>query len=120
MLDVTRQPDNNILYVAYKGKITDDDYEKVLIPALEAALKDYDKIRLLVQMGEDFAGMEGEAAWDDTKVGLQHFTHFEKIAVVTDVNWVRGSIKVFGFLAPGEVRLFGNSELDQAKGWITQ
>ena len=54
MLDVTRQPDNNILYVAYKGKITDDDYEKVLIPALEAALKDYDKIRLLVQMGEDF------------------------------------------------------------------
>ncbi|MCP4168360.1 MAG: STAS/SEC14 domain-containing protein [Chloroflexi bacterium] len=103
-----------------KGKITDDDYEDVLIPAMEATLREFEKIRLLIHMGEAYDGIEGEAIWNDTKVGMKHFTHFEKTAIVSDVTWIRRSIKVFGFLVPGEVKLFANADLAQAKSWVVE
>ncbi len=75
MFDLTQHPNSNILYITLKGKITDDDYEDVLIPAMEATLREFEKIRLLIHMGEAYDGIEGEAIWDDTKVGMKHFTH---------------------------------------------
>ena len=118
MYDLEKIPDSNVLIVTAKGKITDDDYEDVLIPAMESTLENYDKVRILIHFGDDYEGIEGDAMWEDTKVGLKHFTSFEKCAVVSDVKWLRRSIKTFGFLIPGEVKLFHNEELDDAKTWV--
>jgi hypothetical protein len=120
MYELEKVPDTNILLVTAKGKITDDDYEDVLIPAIESTLQKFDKVRILVQLGEEYDGFEAEAMWDDTKVGLKNFTHFEKCAIVSDLKWLRRSIKAFGFLIPGEVKLFSNEELAAATGWIKQ
>ena len=75
---------------------------------------------MLYHLGPTFTGYKAEAMWDDAKVGLQHLTHFEKIAVVTDVEWIIRLVKAAGFLIPGEVRLFANSELRVAQEWIGQ
>ena len=120
MYELEKVPDTNVLLLTAKGKITDDDYEDVLIPALDSTLEKYDKVRILVHFGEDYEGIEGDAVWDDTKVGLKHFTHFEKCAIVSDVKWLRRSIKAFGFLIPGEVKLFHNEELTAATDWVKQ
>ena len=69
-------------------------------------------------LGEEYDGFEGDAMWEDAKIGMKNLTHYEKIGVVTDVKWVRRSIKAFGFLMPGEVKLFNNEELADAKAWI--
>jgi hypothetical protein len=120
VIELKQSSDNNILYATVHGKLTDDDYEDVLVPAIENKLKAYDKIRILVHMGDDFDSVEGEAAWEDAKVGLKHFTSFERTAIVSDRKWIRRSIKVFGFLVPGEVRLFSNDQLAEAEEWIAQ
>jgi hypothetical protein len=49
---------------------------------------------------------------------MEHIRHWERIAIVTDVDWIGNSIKVFGFLIPGEVRLFALAQADQARAWI--
>jgi hypothetical protein len=118
MIDLQQIPDSNIIIATANGKISGDDYESVLIPAIEGALKEYEKLRLLYVLGEEYDGYKGEALWDDTKIGLKEFTHFEKIGVVSDKKWIRRSIKAFGFLIPGEVKLFKNDELGEAKTWI--
>ena len=38
MFELNQEPDSNILFVTVKGDITGDDYEDVLIPAMEATL----------------------------------------------------------------------------------
>jgi hypothetical protein len=118
MIDLRQAPDSNILIVTAQGKITGDDYENTLVPAIRATLEQYDKLRFLYILGEDYDSFEGEALWDDAKVGLKELTHFEKIGLVSDKTWVRRSIKVFGFLIPGEVRYFSNDQLAEAKAWI--
>ena len=118
MIELMQDVPKNVVAFSAKGKVTGDDYENVIIPAVESKLKDYDKIRLLYQIGPEYTGYEAEAMWDDAKVGMKHLTHFEKIAIVTDDKWMIRAVKAFGFMIPGEVQLFGNDQLDEAKAWI--
>jgi len=37
---------------------------------------------------------------------MEHVTRREKIAVVTDKEWLRHSVDIFGYLIPGEIRAF--------------
>ena len=120
MIELEQVPDSNIIMLTAKGEVTGDDYESTLVPAIEAGLEQYDKLRLLYVLGEEYEGFDREAMWDDTRVGMSHLRSFEKIGVVSDQKWLRGSIKAFGFLMPGEVKLFHNSELAEAKQWIME
>ena len=115
---LTGLPDNVIGFSAH-GKVTSDDYEAHIVPAVEAALQQHDKVRLLYQLGDDFDGFEAGALWEDAKVGLTHLAAWERIAMVTDVDWLRSVTKAFGFAMPGEVRVFGNAEIDAARDWLT-
>ena len=120
MIELKQIPDTNIIIVTAKSKITGDDYENILVPAVETTLKQYDKLRLLYILGEEFDGFDGKAMWDDTKIGMKDLTHFEKIGVVSDKKWIRRSIKTFGFLIPGEVKLFSNKKSAEAEAWIAE
>jgi len=118
MVELEQPANSNVIIVNATGKITDDDYEDTLVPAIEAKLKEYDKIRLLYLLGEAYGGFEADAMWEDTKIGMKHLTDYEKIGLVTDEKWIRRSVKAFGFLMPGEVKLFSNDQLEEAKMWI--
>ena len=101
-----------------KGQITKQDYETVLIPSVEEALKQPGKLRLYYQIGPDFSGMEAGALWEDFKIGVEHRLRWERIAVVTDVAWIRMTIRAFAFLIPAPTKFFGVSEEEQARQWI--
>jgi hypothetical protein len=110
----------NVLGFRASGHVTRQDYETVVDPAVEAAFKDQQAVRLYYQLDSDFEGASPGAMWQDFRVGMEHIRHWERIAVVTDVDWIGNSIKVFGFLIPGEVRLFPLAQTDQAKAWIVE
>ncbi len=42
------------------------------------------------------------------------------MALVTDKDWVRHGASAFGWLAPGELRLFEPSEQDEARAWLAR
>jgi len=112
-------PDNVIGFTA-KGTVTADDYESVIIPAVEALFSRQSKVRFLYHLGEEFSGFEAAAMWDDTKLGLKHLAGWERLAVVSDVEWLRAAVKVFGVAIPGHIRVFHNSEIGEATRWITE
>ena len=111
---------DNVLGIEASGKVTAEDYQSVLVPALEDKLRKIPKVRCLYVLGEGFDSYTSAAAWEDTKVGLKHLTRFERVAVVTDVDWIRNSVKVFGFAMPGEVRVYKYDELPNAREWISE
>jgi hypothetical protein len=110
----------NVVGFAAKGTVTADDYESVIIPAVEAMFSRLNKIRFLYQLGEEFSGFEAGAMWDDTKLGLKHLRGWERMAVVSDVEWIRAAVKVFGLAIPGQVRAFHNREFAEAMQWIAE
>jgi len=108
----------NVLGFSASGKVTASDYETVLVPAIEEGLAGQAKLRLLYHLGADFEGFGIGAMWADAKVGLEHPSAWERIALVTDIDWLRSATHLFGFAMPGEVRVFSNAELPDAKKWV--
>ena len=110
-------PEGVVAFEAH-GHVTGDDYDKVLVPAVQDELADRDKVRCLYVLGSDFTGYDGAALWDDTKIGLDHWGAWERIALVTDNGTYQGIVKAFGFLMPGRVKVFTLAERDAAVAWI--
>jgi hypothetical protein len=119
---VEKIPDlpDNVLGFTAKGKVTANDYESIVIPAVEEMFSRQRKVRFLYHLGEDFSGIEAAAAWDDVRLGLKHLTGWEKMALISDVDWIRRAVKIFGLAIPGRVRVFHNRDLAEAKRWISE
>ena len=94
-----------------------EDYENVLVPAVNAAIAEHGKARLVYVLGPEFDDYEGGAVWEDLKLGVQHPASFERIAVVTDARWAGPALKVFSVLWPGHARAFPLADLEAAKHW---
>lgn len=102
------------------GQVTAADYERVLVPDIEAAFAVNRKLRLLYQIGEDFTGFDPGAMWDDAMLGFRHFSGWDRVALVTDVQWLRIAALAMGFAVPAQFKLFRNAELDTAMDWISE
>ena len=100
------------------GQVTAADYERVLVPDVEAAFALNRKLRLLYLVDEDFTGFDPGAMWDDAKLGMRHLSGWDRVALVTDVPWLRMTATAMGFVIPAEFRLFGLAELAAAKAWV--
>ncbi|RII30926.1 MAG: hypothetical protein CXR30_03720 [Geobacter sp.] len=111
---------DNVLGFKAKGTVTERDYETIIIPAVEDLFSRQEKIRFLYHLGEEFTGFEAAAIWDDTKLGMKHLTGWERVAIVSDTEWVRAAIKIFGVVIPGRVRAFHNNEIAEATRWISE
>ncbi|MDN5924671.1 MAG: STAS/SEC14 domain-containing protein [Xanthomonadales bacterium] len=101
------------------GMVTRADYEDILMPAVAAVIAVDSKVRLLYVLGEDFEGFESGAMWEDAVLGFRHALNWERIAVVSDVDWVGHAVRAMHWLMPGQVRLFSNAEQATARDWIS-
>jgi hypothetical protein len=101
------------------GRVTSEDYESVVFPAVDAALARHKKISLMHVLGERFTGYSAGGEWDDAKVGLMHPLAWRRIAVVTDLEHVRKLVRNAGWLIPGEIELFSIQQRSDAEAWVS-
>jgi hypothetical protein len=118
MIELLPNLPDHIVGISASGQVNAADYETVLIPAIDVALKKHDRIRILYQLGPQFTGFTSGAMWDDMKIGIAHLRAWERIAVVTDHNWIAAATRMFAFAMPCPVKVFSNNELAEAEAWI--
>ncbi len=118
MIELIRGLPPGTLGFCAHGQVTTDDYERIVVPDVEAAFALNRKLRLLYLTAEDFIGFDPGAMWNDAKLGARHFSGWERIALVTDVPWLQLAASAMGFMVPGEFHVFTVDELDTAKQWI--
>jgi hypothetical protein len=118
MIELTGGLPDGVVGFEAVGVVTRDDYENVVVPAVEAALEGHDRVRLLHVLGERVEHHTAGAFWEDTRLGLSHLRSFERIAVVTDLGPVRALVEAGHWAVPGELRLFANAERAEAEAWV--
>ncbi len=119
MIELLQGFPENVVAVSGKGQVTKKDYEDVLIPAVDAAFKKHHNVSFYYELGPQFVGIEAGAAWEDFKEGMRHFFRWEKMALVTDIEWIRRALSGFAVFMPGELRVFPNDEAAVARAWVT-
>jgi SpoIIAA-like len=103
------------------GKLSRDEYHDTLMQPIYAALERGEKLKLVIELPDEFSGLDLGALWEDMKaagsVGLKNRSAWQRMALVTDKDWVRHGVSVFGWISPGELRVLPSGELEQAVAW---
>jgi hypothetical protein len=103
------------------GEVEREDYDRVLVPELRAALEAGGGLRTLYLI-EGLDEIEAGALWADAKLGfdlgIRHHGEWERSAIVTDNTWMVRAMKMFAWMVPGEARVYPVAELDAAKAWV--
>jgi hypothetical protein len=115
MIQIVEGLPDNVVAILAKGRVTNEDCDKVLKPLLANLLKRHDKVRLYYEIGCRFPG----AAWEDLRIAIDSIPQWERVAVVTDVGWVRHTVNALRFVIPGEVRVFPTNQSYQGCAWIS-
>jgi hypothetical protein len=116
MLERLASPENVLAFRAV-GKVEASDYDYTLDPAVGDMLKSQDELRFVYVLGEDFEGYSLAAVWEDTKLGVGHVSQWKRIAVVSNHDWVRHALGMFGWMVPGEVKVFPLEAQTSALEW---
>lgn len=103
--------------VRSSGKLTREDYDAVIVPLVDGALRDHRKLRCLVEI-PDYAGITPSAAFEDLSLGLRVLRAFDGCAIVTDLGWISELTRFAAFLMPYPVRVFPITERAQAIEWL--
>jgi hypothetical protein len=114
MLELIEGLPGNVVGIAVSGRLTMQDCQDVLVPAMQKSLKRHDKIRLYYELNSRFPG----AAWDELDLGLDHASRCERVAIVTDIGWVRLTVKALRFLIPSKIRVFATDQAEEGRAWI--
>jgi hypothetical protein len=116
MLDKITDLPEGVIGFEVSGKLTAEDYRDVLLPAVQEAAG-RGEVRIVIVIPE-FHGLSGGAVWQDLKMGIEHWRGWKRIALVTDIEWMRHGTDWFAWMIPGEVKHFPTSERDAAVEWV--
>lgn len=104
------------------GKVTRDEYQDELMAPILESLDRGEKLHLFIDMPDDFHGLDAGALWEDMKaagsVGLKERSSWARFAIVTDKDWVRQGVAVFGWISPGELKVFEPGDAPAARAWV--
>jgi hypothetical protein len=118
MLEKLSDVPEGIVGVKAVGKVTREDYEKVIEPLLEGARREGRRLRFLYQIGPELEGFTPGAAWEDAKLGLRSLRSLAGCAVVTDRDWIREGTRIAGFFLPCPVQVFSTGDREKAIEWL--
>ncbi len=79
----------SIMIFGCTGRGTKANYDPVLVPAVQKVLQTYEKARVHYEIDKGFTGIEHGAMSEDLKVGIEHLTRCDSIAIVTDIERIK-------------------------------
>jgi hypothetical protein len=97
-------------------KVQAEDFRDIVLPAFERAAK-VGNFRAVIVVPE-FEGMSGGALWQDLKLGIPHLRDWKRIALVTDIDWMTHLTQMFGWMTPGDAKIFSLKERTEAIEWV--
>jgi SpoIIAA-like len=100
------------------GEVEDDDWEETVEPVLRHEIAEGRKVRLLYLFGAEAHDIEGDAMTADTGFRARHATSFDRVAVVSDEDWLRPAVRALSFMLPGSAKAFRVRDLAAAKAWL--
>ena len=104
------------------GRVTREDYADRFLPPVQAKVDSGEGIRMVYQVGPGFEKFDAGALLEDAKtgweLGILHPKAWKRLALVTDVNWMSQATHAFAWMMPGEIKIYGLEEVDEARDWV--
>jgi len=116
MLSYKEHDNTQAVEIVLKGRVSTAEFD-ALANRLEAFIKRHGRVRVL-EIVNDFEGMDASAFWHDLKLSLRHLKDFSRCAIVAnpDTHHLWSNL-VAPFMAC-EVEHFAPGEEEAARDWL--
>ncbi len=119
MIETLTDMPEGVTGIRVTGRVTGDDL-RAFEPKMRQLLET-DEVRFVEVIDPDYEGFGRGGLAEDIKMGFgvlfRHHSAFKRMAVVTDTEWILHTLHVLGWMVPGEFKIFGHDQLEQAKQW---
>lgn len=116
---IEEMPPGTVGFEAH-GEVEDDDWEDVVEPVLRQELASGHELRVLYLLGPTAHEIDGDAIEAGAGFRARHATSFDRVAVVSDEDWLRPALVALSFLLPGKAKGFRVADLESAKAWLAE
>ena len=101
------------------GTVHKEEYEKVVMARVDEVAAQYGKINFLVLLETDIGNYTLPAFIDYLKVSFEHFSKWNRMAIVTDQRWLGKAYEILSLLVHGEIKGYELKEFEEAKKWVS-
>lgn len=102
-----------------EGTVHKEEYEQVVMARVDEVAATYGKINFLVLLETDMQNYTLPAFLDYLKVSFEHFTKWNRMAIVTDQKWVEKGYELLSRVVHGEIKGYELKEFEAAKQWVS-
>jgi hypothetical protein len=91
----------------------------VIRDAAQEELDEGGKISILIDISPDVSGFDEAILQLRTasRVTVSRGTSWERLAIMTDAEWVMFAFLILAWILPGDIVVFAPTELEKAKAW---
>jgi hypothetical protein len=111
MIELINHLPDNVVGIVTRGRVTREECDDVLRPAMDASARRHGKVRLYYEIGSRYPG----AGWDELDIGA---SRLERIALVSDAAWMRWIVNALRPAIACEVRVFSMDEAEEGLAWL--
>jgi hypothetical protein len=116
MLSYKEYDNAQAVEIVLRGRVSTEEFD-ALARRFEAFIARHGKVRVL-EIVEDFEGMDASAFWHDVKFSLRHLRDFSRVAVVVNPDTHHLWSALAAPFVCGEVEHFAPGEEDAARDWL--
>lgn len=117
MIQQIESPQNVVAFKA-TGEVTKNDYQTVLLPAVERLVNQIDEINFLFLIDTEIESFTAAAWMQDAWVGLKNLNKWNRSAIVTDSEKAISFTNAFSYIVPGEFKGFKKEAFNEAMNWV--
>jgi hypothetical protein len=118
MIQLINSPHNVVAFAA-SGEVTKKDYEDIVVPAVDALVKETGELNFLLELDTTIGNYTVGAWYEDLMLGLKNFEKWHRAAIVTDSDTIIAFTNGFSYIAPGEYKGFKKESIHEAMLWVS-
>jgi hypothetical protein len=116
MLSYIEHDNAQAVEIVLGGRVSTEEFDEVA-GKLEVFIKRHGKARVL-ELVQDFEGMDAAALWHDVKFSLRHLQGFSRIAVVASPEIHNLWSSLVSPFIHCEVEHFAPDQVEEARDWL--
>lgn len=109
---------DNIVAFRALAEVTKEDFQNVVVPAVEKLINQTNQINFLLVLDTDIQNFTAGAWLQDAMLGIKHLGKWNRAAIVSDSEEIISFTNGFSYVVPGEFRGFKKVAFNKALNWV--
>lgn len=111
---------DNIVAFRALAEVTNEDFLRVVIPAVEHLVKHTNEINFLLVLDtdNDVQSFTSGAWLQEALLGLKHLGKWNRAAIISDSEEIISFTNGFSYVVPGEFHGFKKENFNKALNWV--